>query len=85
MVLLIVIILAAAILTGSLGGVLEVAAGVVLGLALFVVGIALAVWWYVRRKVRTVSRELDRLRGTRYPRERDDPPLGGRYPDDRSV
>jgi Kef-type K+ transport system membrane component KefB len=73
---LIIIILAAAILSGSLGGVLEVAAGVVLGLVLFVVGIAVAGWWYVRRKVRTVGRELDRFRGTRYPRER--------YPDDRS-
>ena len=75
--LLIILILVAAILSGSLGGVLEVAAGVVLGLVLFVVGIAAAAWWYVRRKVRTVGRELDRFRGSRYPRER--------YPDDRSA
>ena len=74
---LIIIILVAAILSGSLGGVLEVAAGVVLGLVLFVLGIAVAVWWYLKRRVRSMSRELDRFRGTRYPRER--------YPDDRSL
>jgi hypothetical protein len=73
----IILILVAAILSGSLGGVLEVAAGVVLGLVLFVVGVAVAVWWYLRRKVRSFGRELDQFRGTRYPRDR--------YPDDRSA
>ncbi len=73
--LLIIIILLAAILTGSLGSVLEVAAGVVLGLFLFVAAIGVAVWWFLRRRFRAYGKQLDRFRGTRYPRER--------YPDDR--
>jgi len=77
MVLLIVIILVAAAVTGTLGGVLEVAAGVVLGLVLFVVGIGVAVWWYLRRRMRAFGREIDRVRGTRAP--------PGDHPGDRPV
>ncbi len=47
-ILLIVIVLVAAAITGSLGGVLEIAAGVALGLILFVVGIALLGYFLVR-------------------------------------
>ena len=66
MIVLVVLILAAAILTGSLTGVLEIAAGVALGLLLFVGGgIALA-YWFVKRKMRDASRELDRFRRDRY-------------------
>ena len=56
MILLIVIILVAAAITGSLGGVLEVAAGVVLGLVLFVVGIALLGYFLMRYRWRQASR-----------------------------
>ena len=56
MILLIVIILIAAAVTGSLGGVLEVAAGVVIGLFLFVVGLGLLAYWYARHKWRQASR-----------------------------
>jgi Kef-type K+ transport system membrane component KefB len=53
---LIVIILVAAAVTGSLGGVLEVAAGVVLGLILFVVGIGLLGYFLMRHRWRQVTR-----------------------------
>lgn len=56
MILLIVIILVAAAITGSLGGVLEIAAGVALGLILFVVGIALLGYFLMRRRWRQASR-----------------------------
>lgn len=59
---LIIIILAAAIITGSLWGVLEIAAGVALGLFLFVAAIAVAGWFLVRRKMRDVHREIERYR-----------------------
>jgi hypothetical protein len=64
--LLILFILIAAVVTGSLGGVLEIAAGVALGLILFVVGIAVAGWWFVRRRVREVHREIERYRSQRH-------------------
>jgi membrane protein implicated in regulation of membrane protease activity len=64
--LLIVIILAAAILTGSLWQVLEIAAGVALGLFLFIAAIAVAGWLLVRRKMRDVHREMERYRRQRY-------------------
>lgn len=56
MILLIVIILVAAAITGSLGGVLEIAAGVALGLVLFVVAIALLGYFLVRQRWRHASR-----------------------------
>jgi membrane protein implicated in regulation of membrane protease activity len=59
---LLIIILAAAILTGSLWGVLEIAAGVAVGLFLFVAAIAVAGWFLVRRKMRDVHREIERYR-----------------------
>jgi Kef-type K+ transport system membrane component KefB len=55
-ILLIVIILVAAAITGSLGGVLEIAAGVALGLILFVVGIALLGYFLMRSRWRQSSR-----------------------------
>lgn len=64
MVLLIIIILVAAAVTGSLGGVLEVAAGVVVGLFLFVIGVALAAYYFVRHKVRQAGRDWERHRGS---------------------
>ncbi len=66
MIVLVVLILAAAILTGSLSGVLEVAAGVALGLLLFVVSAVGLGYWLVKRKMRNASRELDRFRRDRY-------------------
>ena len=66
MLLLILVILIAAAVTGSLGAVLEVAAGVVVGLILFVVGIGVAVWWYLRRRFRQFNQELDQYRRDRY-------------------
>ena len=64
--LLLIIILAAAIISGSLWGVLEIAAGVALGLFLFVSLIAVAGWFLVRRKMRDVHREIERYRSQRY-------------------
>ena len=66
MIVLVVLILAAAILTGSLSGVLEVAAGVALGLLLFVVSAVALAYWFVKRKMRNASRELYRFRRDRY-------------------
>jgi Kef-type K+ transport system membrane component KefB len=57
MILLIVIILVAAAITGSLGGVLEIAAGVAVGLLLFVIGVALLGYWFARYKWRQATRE----------------------------
>jgi membrane protein implicated in regulation of membrane protease activity len=65
-VLLILIILVAAIITGSLWQVLEIAAGVALGLFLFVSAIAVAAWWLIRRRMRQMHRDLDRYRRDRY-------------------
>ncbi len=59
---LLLIILVAAIISGSLWGVLEIAAGVALGLFLFVAAIAVAGWLLVRRKMREVHREIERYR-----------------------
>ena len=59
---LVILILAAALITGSLWGVLEIAAGVALGLFLFVAAIAVAGWLLVRRKMRNVHREIERYR-----------------------
>ena len=72
MVLLIVIILVAAAITGSLGGVLEVAAGVALGLLLFLLALGLFAYWFVRRRFRAAGRTYhDRLTdGSRPSRDR---------------
>lgn len=56
MIVLIVIILVVAVITGSLGGVLEVAAGVALGLILFVVGIGLLGYFLMRHRWRQATR-----------------------------
>lgn len=60
--LLLLIILIVAIVTGSLWQVLEIAAGVALGLFLFVVAIAVASWWFLRRRMRDMHREMERYR-----------------------
>ena len=70
---LILLILLIGALTGTLGGILEVAAGVVLGLLLFVVGIALALYYVVRHRFRKALREWERGAGT-------GPPHGPRRP-----
>lgn len=57
MIVLIVIILVAAAITGSLGGVLEIAAGVAVGLLLFVLGVGLLAYWFARHKWRQATRE----------------------------
>jgi membrane protein implicated in regulation of membrane protease activity len=64
--LLILIVLIVALITGSLWQVLQVAAGVALGLFLFVAAIALAVYWFVRRRVKKVHQELERYRRDRF-------------------
>ena len=63
--LLLLIILIAAIISGSLWQVVEIAAGVALGLFLFVAAIAMATWWFVRRRVREMHREMERYRRQR--------------------
>jgi len=63
--LLLLIILTAAILSGSLWQVLEIAAGVALGLFLFVAAIAVATWWFLRRRMRDMHREMERYRRQR--------------------
>jgi Kef-type K+ transport system membrane component KefB len=71
MILLIVIILVAAAITGSLGGVLEIAAGVAVGLFLFVVGVGLLGYWFARHKWRQATREYrDRWERGGYPERR---------------
>lgn len=60
--LLILLILVIGALTGTLGTILEVAAGVVVGLILFVVGLALAAYYYVRYRFRKAAREWERGR-----------------------
>lgn len=66
MILLIVIILVAAAVTGSLGGVLQVAAGVAVGIFLAVIGLALAGYYVLRHKVRKMGRDMERYRQDRY-------------------
>jgi membrane protein implicated in regulation of membrane protease activity len=63
--LLLIIILIAAIISGSLWQVVEIAAGVALGLFLFVAAIAMATWWFLRRRVRDMHREMERYRHQR--------------------
>jgi peptidoglycan/LPS O-acetylase OafA/YrhL len=70
---LILLILLIGAVTGTLGGILEVAAGVVLGLLLFVVGIALALYYVVRYRFRKALREWERGAGA-------GPPHGPRRP-----
>jgi Kef-type K+ transport system membrane component KefB len=69
-ILLIVIILVAAAITGSLGGVLEVAAGVAIGLFLFVIGIGLLGYWFAKRRWGKFTRGSDDRWG-HYPERRD--------------
>ena len=64
--LLILIILVAAIVSGSLWSVLEIAAGVAVGLFLFVALLAGAGYYFFRRKVKQVHREIERYRSQRY-------------------
>jgi hypothetical protein len=78
---LIVILLIVAALTGSLGGVLEIAAGVAIGLLLFVFGLGLLAYWFAKRRWREASREhRARWESGRYP-----PPPGRQFPDYRDI
>jgi hypothetical protein len=65
-ILLIDIILVAAAVTGSLGGVLQVASGVSVGIFLAVIGLALAGYYVLRHKVRRLGRDMERYRRERY-------------------
>jgi Kef-type K+ transport system membrane component KefB len=65
-IILIVIILVAAAITGSLGGVLEAAAAVALGIILAVIGLMLVGYYFARHKLRKMGREMDRYRHERY-------------------
>jgi Kef-type K+ transport system membrane component KefB len=60
MILLVIIILLAAAVTGSLGAVLEVAAGVAVGLFLFVLAVGLAAYYFARHRWRQAMRDRDR-------------------------
>ena len=81
MILLIVIILIAAALTGSLGGVLEIAAGVAIGLLLFVFGLGLLGYWFARRRWRDASGHYRaRWESGRYP-----PPTRRQFPDSYDI
>jgi Kef-type K+ transport system membrane component KefB len=66
MVFLIILILIAAAVTGSLGTVLEIAAGVAVGLLLFVVGIGLLGYYLMRSRWRRTARDW-RSDRDRYP------------------
>jgi purine-cytosine permease-like protein len=83
--LLILLIILIGALTGTLGQILEVAAGVVLGLILFVVGVMLAAYYYVRHRFRRAASEWERARGQRtggHPRRPyGELPPGSRDPD----
>jgi purine-cytosine permease-like protein len=61
--LLILLVVLIGALTGTLGQILEVAAGVVVGLILFVVGVVLAAYYYVRHRFRRAARDWERDRG----------------------
>jgi peptidoglycan/LPS O-acetylase OafA/YrhL len=67
LIILLIIVLGA--LTGTLGSILEIAAGIAVGLFLFAVGLGVAVFYYVRRRFRQAARELERRRGA-YPARR---------------
>jgi Kef-type K+ transport system membrane component KefB len=86
-ILLIIIILVAAAITGSLGAVLEVAAGVAVGIVLAVIGLMVLGYWYARHKLRQVGRDIERRRHEGYgPSGSGDPrriPRGELPPDDR--
>jgi Kef-type K+ transport system membrane component KefB len=60
--LLILLVVLIGALTGTLGQILEVAAGVVVGLILFVVGVILAAYYYVRHRFRRAARDWERAR-----------------------
>jgi Kef-type K+ transport system membrane component KefB len=78
---LVVIILIVAALTGSLGGVLEVAAGVAIGLFLFVVGIGLLAYWFARRRWNQAARDYRaRWESGGHPH-----PPGRQFPDYRDI
>jgi peptidoglycan/LPS O-acetylase OafA/YrhL len=64
--LIIILIIVLGALTGTLGSILEIAAGIAVGLFLFAVGLGLAVFYYVRRRLRQAAREWERRRGA-YP------------------
>ncbi|MGH2677615.1 MAG: hypothetical protein ACRDHB_04555 [Actinomycetota bacterium] len=81
MIVLVVIILIAAALTGSMGGVLEIAAGVAVGLLLFVVGFGLLAYWFAKRRWREASRNYRaRWESGGYPRRPD-----REFPDYRDI
>jgi hypothetical protein len=57
---LILIILVAAALSGTLMGILKIAAGVAIGLFLFVVLVAVAGYWMIKRKMGSWDRGAPR-------------------------
>lgn len=72
MLLLVIVIVLVGILTGTLGQILEIAAGVAIGLFLFVVGAILALYYFLRHRFRRAARDWERY-------ERGGPP--SRYED----
>jgi peptidoglycan/LPS O-acetylase OafA/YrhL len=62
-ILLVIIIVLVGILTGTLGQILEIAAGVAIGLFLFVVAIALAAYSFFRHRFRRASRDWEHRGG----------------------
>jgi hypothetical protein len=64
--LIILLIIAVGALTGTLGSILEIAAGIAVGLFLFALGLGLALFYYVRRRFRQAAHEWERRRSA-YP------------------
>ena len=62
-ILLILAIIIIGAITGTLGEILQVAAGVAVGLFLFVVGVILAAYYFVRHRFRRVARDWERRTG----------------------
>jgi peptidoglycan/LPS O-acetylase OafA/YrhL len=76
--LIILLIIVVGAVTGTLGSILEIAAGIALGLVLFVIGLSLAAYYYIRRRFRLAAREWERRRSA-YP-VRGTPSDGGSSP-----
>jgi hypothetical protein len=63
-ILLIVAIVLIGAITGTLGEILQIAAGVAVGLFLFLVGVSLAAYYYVRHRFRRAARDWERPGGS---------------------
>jgi Kef-type K+ transport system membrane component KefB len=61
--LLVIVISLVGILTGTLGQILEIAAGVAIGLFLFAVGAVLALSYFLRHRFRRAARDWERSQG----------------------